>query len=115
PMLRYHLMFLLVFILFPPTQHAQSRKAQNLKTEFMQSTSKVVNNQVMPLYKWEGVSTINYTIIGDQSVMTTKNWKSFIRDIEALTGLEIAEVTAREEAQIAIYFTSINDYAAQEK
>lgn len=106
---------LLVFILFPLTQQAQSRKAQNLKIEFMQSTSKVVNNQVMPLYKWEGVSTINYTIIGDQSVMTAKNWKSFISDIEALTGLEITEVTAREEAQIVIYFTSIDHYAAQEK
>ena len=70
---------------------------------------------MMPLYKWEGLSTINYTIIGDQNVMTAKNWKSFISDIEALTGLEIKEVTAREEAQIAIYFTSLDHYAAQEK
>lgn len=114
-MRRRHLMFLLVFILFPLTHHAQSRKAQNLKNEFMQSTSRVLNNQVMPLFKWEEVSTINYTIIGDQSVMSTKNWKSFISDMEALTGLKITEVTAREEAHIAIYFTTLDQYAAQEK
>ncbi|QED36663.1 hypothetical protein FK178_02565 [Antarcticibacterium arcticum] len=108
------LLVLLFISLLSFTANSQSRKALDLKNDYLQSSFLVVNNTPSPLIKWELQNTIHYFVQGDLQYMSRKNWVRFITDLESLTGLEIIETTELQKAQIAIHFSDLEQFAALE-
>lgn len=109
------LLIILFISLLSFNANSQSRKAQDLKKDYLQSSFLVINNYPSPLIKWELTTPIQYFFKGDLKYMSRKNWDRFITDLESLTGLEIIETNELQKAQISIHFSDLEDFAALEK
>lgn len=114
-MLKPALAFFLLLIFIPYNSNAQSRKAKNLKKDYLESSFRMLNEMPSPLIKWEETDTVQYIFRDGLQYMSRKNWDRFTKDLESLTGLKIMEAAQPDKAQIKIHHKEIREFASIEK
>jgi hypothetical protein len=102
----------IVLILLVATfSQAQSRKAVQLRKDYLEVAHLKVVETKTPLSKWEGIDTISYHIEGKLQYMTEKSLKMFLQEIQELTGLTFVESKDKGKYQILFFFGTLAGYS----
>jgi len=104
--------FTIVFIIIVVTfSQAQSRKASQLKKDYLEVAHWKVAETKTPLSKWEGIDTIRYYIEGKLQYMTEKSLRMFLQEMQELTGLTFVESKDKRNYQLLFFFGTLTDYS----
>jgi hypothetical protein len=90
---------------------AQSRKALQLKKDYLEVAHWTVAETKTPLCKWEGIDTIRYHIEGKLQYMTAKGLSVFLLQMHELTGLTFVESKDKGKYQLLFFFGTLTDYS----
>ena len=90
--------------------YSQSRKIENLKTDYLQSALLEFNNKKLPVNKWENKDTLKYHITGEFQFMSEKKWEKYLGNIENLIGIKIIETENFDDSDIEIFFGELDEY-----
>lgn len=102
----------IVLILLVATfSQAQSRKAVQLRKDYLEVAHMKVVETKTPLSKWEGIDTIRYHVEGKLQYMTEKSLKMFLQEIQELTGLTFVESKDKGKYQILFFFGTLAGYS----
>jgi len=104
--------FTIVLIIIAITfSQAQSRKATQLKKDYLEVAHlKVVKTKTL-LSKWEGIDTIHYYIEGKLQYMTEKSLRMFLQEMQELTGLTFVESKDKGKYQLLFFFGTLTHYS----
>ena len=104
--------FTIVLIIIVVTfSQAQSRKASQLKKDYLEVAHWKVAETKTPLSKWEGIDTIRYHIEGKLQYMTEKGLRMFLQEMQELTGLTFVESKDKRNYQLLFFFGTLPDYS----
>lgn len=104
--------FTIVLIILVVTfSQAQSRKASQLKKDYLEVAHWKVAETKTPLSKWEGIDTIRYHVEGKLQYMTEKGLRMFLKEMQELTGLTFVESKDKRKYQLLFFFGTLTDYS----
>jgi hypothetical protein len=108
--------FVIALIIIAITiSQAQSRKALQLKKDYLEVAHWTVAETKTPLCKWEGVDTIRYLIEGELHYLTAKGLGVFLQQMHELTGLTFVESKDKRKYQLLFFFGTLTDYSIYTK
>ena len=112
--MKIFLSVLLIISLNAFTQ-AQSRKALQLRKDYIDVAQRKVVGTRMPLSKWEVIDTIRYRIQGKLQYLNSKTLGMFLQQVHELTGLTFVESKDKSKYQMLFFFGTLPEYSIYTK
>ncbi|RKS53519.1 Protein of unknown function (DUF2927) [Gillisia mitskevichiae] len=100
---------------FSMTIYSQSRKEEQLKTDYIESAFLEYDTNNLPIIKWENKDTLKVHIAGEFEYMSKKRWEKYLNKIEDLVNIKIVETKNIAESDIKIFFGELDAYFANYK